>query len=159
MAEKAVIHIFNSDETLPFDVKDYRAVPYSLANPKNIEEAKKKLHEQVEAILEPDFKVSNPVTAARGHQKVNESADPKDQIIADLLERVKEIESWVYPRTAAGPKEHVWKEPPRDPDPLIVALKAGKVGSNGCLEFPSTAAATPDWLASVSRNPKRSGDM
>lgn len=81
---KPVIHMIVQNEKPPFDVQDYRAIKFSLRTPKDHQSAQTALAEQVRAIEKPRYKVSNPITAARGHKTLDASADSKDQIIGQL---------------------------------------------------------------------------
>lgn len=103
MAEKPVIHMIQKDENVPFDVKDYRAIRFTREEIDAFEAAKVELAQQADAIEKPDFKVSNPITSARGHQVLKESADPRDQLIAEFQERQKALESEIGKvKTAIG---------------------------------------------------------
>lgn len=60
---KPVILIRNSDFETPFDVRDLRYLKYSL-DLDEIEESKKKLAEYIDAIENPTFNITSPVTLA-----------------------------------------------------------------------------------------------
>lgn len=85
MVVKPVIHMILKGQIIPFDTKDYRTIIYDVSEFEGLEAAKQALADQVEAIESPDFRVSNPVTKARGHQALASSADTRDQMIADLM--------------------------------------------------------------------------
>lgn len=93
MVEKPVIHMIMKGQTIPFDNKDYRTLIYDLADIEDLEKAKRALTEQVEAISRPDYKVSNPITKARGHQALASSSDTRDQVIAQLMSIVGALEN------------------------------------------------------------------
>lgn len=88
-----VIHMFKDGEELPFDVKDYRSVPYRLANPSDVEVAKDLLAKHIKEVEKPGFQVSNPVTTARGLKNLATSADPMEQIIAAHRDELSELKS------------------------------------------------------------------
>jgi hypothetical protein len=88
MVEKPVVQMIVDTQRPPFDVADFRAISYSLKNPKSIEAAKLELHKAVSRIQEPDFKVSNPITKARGRIELSQSQDSSDQLIATVLDRL-----------------------------------------------------------------------
>lgn len=85
MVVKPVIHMILKGQIIPFDTKDYRTIIYDVSEVDGLEAAKQALAGQVEAIESPDFRVSNPVTKARGHQALASSADTRDQIMAELM--------------------------------------------------------------------------
>ncbi len=93
MEQKAVIHMAEEGQPLPFDIKDYRAVFYKLEHPDDLESARAALAEQVKATEDPAYKSSNPITKARGMVELERSADSKDKLLADLVERLGRMES------------------------------------------------------------------
>ena len=92
MDERAVIHMAKEGEPLPFDIKDYRAIFYRLDHPSALDKARKELAEQVHAVEAPGYKVSNPITRARGHRDLARSSDPKDKLVAGLISKVESID-------------------------------------------------------------------
>jgi hypothetical protein len=84
MAGKKTIHMVEEGHGLPFDIQDYRAIIYKTINPDDLEKAKVELRKQVEEVEKRGYKISNPVTKARGYQKLSSSSDPKDVAIAEL---------------------------------------------------------------------------
>ena len=99
-----VIHMFLEGQAIPFDVKPYRAIPFTFANPKDVEKAKKQLIEVVSEVIKPGFEVENPVTRARGNEKLDENATEAQRIIIgemhELRERLRAIET----RLILGPR-------------------------------------------------------
>ncbi len=93
MEQRAVIHIAKKNQALPFDIRDYRAVFYSRDLPRDIEEAKAALSEQVKAVEDPAYEPSNPITKARGVLELARTGDPKDKILADLVEGQRRLEA------------------------------------------------------------------
>lgn len=93
MANKPIIHMFDKNERLPFDVFEYRSVPYSVDDWQNIEDAKDDLIKQLNAVEHPDYKLSNPVTKARGYQELAKSTDPQEKLIAELIEKFERFEN------------------------------------------------------------------
>jgi hypothetical protein len=88
MAEKPVIHMLQEGSTPPFDVHNYRVIFYKITHPDDLKTARTNLKKQLDAVEASGFTVSNPITNARGHQKLAESGDSKDKMIATLLSRV-----------------------------------------------------------------------
>ena len=87
MAAKPVIHMILEGQSVPFDIKDYRAVSYNINRPSDLEEAQSELIKQVKAIEQPDYVASNPITKARGHQDLALSGDSRDKVLADIVEK------------------------------------------------------------------------
>lgn len=92
-----VIHMFLEGQTIPFDVKPYRAIPFKFGNPKDVDKAKDLLIEVVREIIKPGYQVENPVTRARGREKFDENATEAQRLIVgelqELRERVQSVES------------------------------------------------------------------
>lgn len=93
MEQRAVIHMAKKDQLLPFDIRDYRAVFYSRDLPRDLEEAQAELRKQVEAVEDPAYEPNNPITKARGVIKLARTGDPKDKILADLIEGQRKVEA------------------------------------------------------------------
>lgn len=91
MEGRPAIHMVTKGESLPFDIKDYRAISYRRDHPDDLETAIRQLREQVKTVEGPDFQVSNPVTKARGYKDLTHSGDPRDKLIADLTKDYDEI--------------------------------------------------------------------
>ena len=93
MEQKAVIHMAQKDQSLPFDIRDYRAVLYSRERPCDLEEAKAELRNHVKAVEDTAYQPSNPITKARGVLDLERSGDPKDKILVDLVEGHRRLEA------------------------------------------------------------------
>lgn len=91
--EKPVIHIAHVGTRIPFDTANYRTIWFDLTSIESMQELKGQIASHVDTILKPGFKLSNPLTQARGFQRMATSADPKDQLIADLERRLSKVES------------------------------------------------------------------
>jgi hypothetical protein len=85
MAEKRVVQMITAGQEIPFDLKDVRTVHYSRRRVEDMRKAVKELRNYVKAVEKED-PVSNPVTAARGIQKLKETADPALKLVQDLFE-------------------------------------------------------------------------
>jgi hypothetical protein len=71
----------------------HRAVIEDITSWFGIERARQRVREAVRAIEAPDYRVSNPITQATASFKMRESADPSEQVIAELLVRVGRLEA------------------------------------------------------------------
>ena len=89
MVVKPIIHLLRAGEKPPFDVSGYRAVPYSRNTFQEQEKAKEELDRAVEAVLDPNYQVDNPVTFARGRTKLREDATPAIRLLIDEVEAIK----------------------------------------------------------------------
>ncbi len=95
MARKPVIHVAPEEQKLPFDIKDYRAIFYSREEYSDFEKAKADLAEQVEAIENPDYQPSNPITKALGVIELERSGEPLEKLFAGVIEGQRRLEaSW-----------------------------------------------------------------
>ncbi|ARQ13126.1 hypothetical protein NXC12_PD00013 (plasmid) [Rhizobium etli] len=86
VVNKPIIHMVRANDPIPFDIKLFRHIPFSVATPQALESAKAALKEALDATFAEDFKVDNPVTRTRGVVKFEESATPHEKLILDRLE-------------------------------------------------------------------------
>lgn len=91
------IHVIESgEEDLPFDVQDYRTIFYKTNHPDDIDKAKDDLVKQavaIEAELEEGApKFSNPVTRARGFEKISVEPDTTLEILETITSRLDRLE-------------------------------------------------------------------
>lgn len=93
MVGKPTIHMIKKGEVIPFDIKDYRAIQYSIHHYSDLENAKSELAGQVEATEKHDHEISNPITKAKGYRSLSVSSDSKDQLIADLIAGVSRLDA------------------------------------------------------------------
>lgn len=89
---KPVIHIADEETRIPFDNAQHRAILFRRSNWASFEGLKAGLLAQLEAIEEDGFKVSNPITHARGRIAVAQSGDDRDKLISDLMARMEDME-------------------------------------------------------------------
>jgi hypothetical protein len=91
-----IIHMYLQGQTIPFDVKPYRAIPFKYDNPADLVKARDDLLAVVGEVIKPDFEVENPVTRARGKEKLEEKAtEAQRMLIGELQElrrRIEEVE-------------------------------------------------------------------
>jgi hypothetical protein len=96
MAQKPIIHMQLASGATPFDVSLYRAIPFGLKKPKDLDSARAALKKQVEAVLAEGYVVENPVTNTRGRIKLQEHATSGQKVVIDLLEglenRMRQLE-------------------------------------------------------------------
>jgi hypothetical protein len=93
MVGKPVIHMIRAGEKPPFDVKDYRAIIYSIDHPNDIEQARRALAAQARAVAAAGYEPHNSITRLRRLPKPPESADPEEKLIARLSARIERLDS------------------------------------------------------------------
>ena len=89
--EKPVIHMILAGERPPFDVYDFRLVYYSIENPGLVDKAASELRDHIQETEKPSYKVSNPITAARGTRKLAESSDSMEQLVLGMRRQMDEM--------------------------------------------------------------------
>lgn len=102
MEQKPIIHMFLAGEVIPFDVKPYRAIPFALQHPKQLSEARDLLKKAVEAGLDKNYKVENPVTRARGYVELSKHAMPGQEVILAEIESLKKDVQVAYMAAASA---------------------------------------------------------
>lgn len=91
--EKPVIHMMMEGQKPPFDVANFNTIFYCLNNPADHGKAITQLAGHAKAIDGEEFKVSNPITAARGHKQLSQSSDNTEQMVSALMSRVTSMEA------------------------------------------------------------------
>jgi hypothetical protein len=91
--EKPTIHIARSGTALPFDTIAHRTIFVDVTDWHSSERGRADLAKFARAIKSPDYKVSNPITRANASFKMRQSADPKDQVIADMAEEMEALKA------------------------------------------------------------------
>lgn len=89
---RPVIHIAHVETTLPFDNAGYRTVMFDLADHGSMVALRSAIGSQIDTIGREDFKLSNPLTHAKGRLALADSGDSKDRIISDLERRLARLE-------------------------------------------------------------------
>lgn len=89
MKQKPIIHMYRSGDKIPFDVAPYRAIAFSYSHPDDLEAAKAALKDSVDEVLKPGFQVENPVTRARGIEKLEEHATPEQKLVLQQLQSME----------------------------------------------------------------------
>jgi hypothetical protein len=90
--EKPTIHVAKMGTLLPFDNVSHRTIFIDLMDWHSIQQARARLAEAVRATKAPGFKVSNPITQANASFKMRQSEDPRDRMLADIQERLANLE-------------------------------------------------------------------
>ena len=90
--QKPVIHLAAEGTRLPFDNSGHRTNFFDVGDVHSLNRLRSDIDEQLTQIESPGFKVSNPLTQARGRTALSNSADAPSQLIADMADRVARME-------------------------------------------------------------------
>lgn len=89
---KPVIHIAAEGTDLPFDNAQHDTIFFDLTSIDSMDGLTTAVGRQIDDIRSEGYVVTNPFTAALGAIALAQSADPRDQVIARLEERLSAIE-------------------------------------------------------------------
>lgn len=92
-AGKVVISFCRDGDSIPFDRVQDRTIIANIGVWQEKERARQQIGRFAEKALDVGFKVSNPVTHAKGFAELQTSADPTDKIISGVLRRLDDLES------------------------------------------------------------------
>jgi hypothetical protein len=92
---KPSIHVARAGTILPFDTIAHRTIFVDLNDWHSIEQARERLAKSAQAIKAPGYKVSNPITQANASFKMRQSEDPRDQVMAEMQERMSVLENMI----------------------------------------------------------------
>jgi hypothetical protein len=107
MKQKPIIHMYRDGDKIPFDVAPYRAIPFSFVHPDDLTAAKNLLKRAVDEVLKPNFQVENPVTRARGVQKLEEHATDSERVLLSQLEAIQDRLQSLEDNSFRGPSKFV----------------------------------------------------
>jgi hypothetical protein len=93
MQNGITIHMVRGGEELPFDIQDYRAIVFSLTHPDDLQAARDSLAAQIRTVEVDGYVPTNPITDASGIQQLRDSADDKDNLIANLSSKLDMLAS------------------------------------------------------------------
>jgi ribosomal protein L7/L12 len=91
--ELPTIHIAKLGTALPFDNVAHRTIFVDLGDWPSIEQARERLADSTRATRVQGYKVSNPITQANASFKMRQSEDPRDQIVAEMQEKLTTLEN------------------------------------------------------------------
>lgn len=146
MVAKPVIHMFLDGTEIPFDVKPYRAIGFQLLEHHHLIEAKARLAEAVSEAIGPNYVADNPVTKARGYQKIEQTGTPQDKLIFHEMEALRQelaaVKRWAKPaRTVDSIRSSVF------PKPLTLGqAHGGSERSKGQVEIYGQISNLPEGL-------------
>jgi hypothetical protein len=90
-ARRPVIQLIDSEQEIPFDIANTRTVHFTLSDVETYENAKEEIQNQIESI-EDSNDVENPVSVGVDLQLWRESGDPQQEEMADVVERITELQ-------------------------------------------------------------------
>ncbi len=90
-AEKATIHIALSGTPLPFDNFGHDTIFFDTTDWDSLETTRRRLGDAAKHTQAADYVVSNPITQSNASFAMRNSEDPKDQIVADLVDKVSRM--------------------------------------------------------------------
>jgi hypothetical protein len=88
MMQKPVIHLYDAEEPIPFDVRMMRAIPIHHARLEVAKEAERKIAEQAKHLLENPTEFDTPISIAIKRDELSKSENPIEQGIARIMERL-----------------------------------------------------------------------
>jgi len=106
---KPIIHIAQSGTRLPFDTAPHMTHFYELSDYSSMNDLCRNMSDEMGHVLSADYEVSNPFTQALGTIQISKSGDPKDQLVANLMDRVNALETRI-PRQGPKPTVNVYSE-------------------------------------------------
>lgn len=94
MISKPIIPIKgDSDTRLPFDLGAINTIFYDIADWHSHVTTRQSIQKAAEIVMQNDYKVTNPVTHAISYTNMSHSADPKDAVIAELMNKFAMLEN------------------------------------------------------------------
>lgn len=118
MARKPVIHMFIAGTSIPFDVKPYRAIEFSLVQHAHLGTAQQQLKQAIQDATSPDYVPDNPVTKAQNYTQIERTAEPADKILmqeilslrseVNALKKSQQSTSVTFPPMINSPRTVKW---------------------------------------------------
>ena len=93
MTGKPTIHFASTGTKLPFDNADHRAIIEDITTWQGVVSARQKLKSAAMAIDASGYRVSNPITQANALFNMLQDADPRDELLLELRDRVARLEA------------------------------------------------------------------
>ena len=86
---KPIIHMHLKTTTLPFDVGNFRSIPFERRRVEDVEAAKRALANSVDAVQQEGFVQQNPYTNARGRITLEQNATPEIRLVMEQVDALK----------------------------------------------------------------------
>ncbi|WP_313058560.1 hypothetical protein [Agrobacterium cavarae] len=140
MARKPVIHMFVAGTSIPFDVKPYRAIEFSLVQHAHLGVAQQHLKNAIQDAISPDYVPDNPVTKAQNYTQIERTAEPADKI---LMQELLSLKSEVNALKKSHPNRNVTIPNMRLPSKAVKHVGLARYGSGDKALSPSLQAEFP----------------
>jgi hypothetical protein len=88
MKQLPTIHMYLEGQSIPFDVKLDRAISFKYGHPNDLKNAQTALKAAIDEVIKVDFIVDNPITRARGIEKLEERATPEERVLLDQMQHI-----------------------------------------------------------------------
>lgn len=92
-AREPFIQVIEEGNEIPFDVHNQRTISIDIEDLNSVENAKGEIKRQIEAIESGEADITSPVSMAMDLQFWEESGDPQQQEMADVIEIVTDLKS------------------------------------------------------------------
>jgi hypothetical protein len=89
MKRLPTIHMFRQDQNIPFDAKLYRAIPFNYLDYEDLTTAQSGLKTAVDEVIK-GFEIDNPVTRARGYEKIEERATEPEKLMVQEIAAIRQ---------------------------------------------------------------------
>ena len=90
---KLFVQLIRKGETIPFDVAGTRTVIFDLHDPDSVEDARKSVTKQIEALETDSTDIETPISVSLDLQRLRQSEDPEQRSLADILSALSEVRS------------------------------------------------------------------
>lgn len=91
--KKPLAQLIRKGEQMPFDVAGTRTIQFDIHDLDNVEEVKKELRNQIDAVLSGNAPLDTPISVALDLQFLRESENPEQRSLADVIEAITELRS------------------------------------------------------------------
>ena len=92
---KPVIHLIGKDETIPFDVSDFRAITIAIDDLEIVDRAKTDIANQLESIGDNPKPMQTPISVAKAIDLLKDSENPSEKMMGQLVEDVSSLRAEV----------------------------------------------------------------
>ncbi|MEO6232747.1 MAG: hypothetical protein ABJB11_17245 [Ferruginibacter sp.] len=89
--KKPLIQIISKDDTIPFDIAATRVIRFDIQDLDSVENAKTEIANQILIVKSGKVEFDNPISISFDIKKLNESGNPEQRSIADIVQSLSEI--------------------------------------------------------------------
>ena len=109
---KPLVQIIKTGEQIPFDVAGTRTIFVDHRDLDSVEEARREIKAQVEALEKGSAEIDTPISMALDLQMLRRSEDPEDRSLGEILAAISEVRTSVASIERAIHGSVVWVERP-----------------------------------------------